>query len=54
MLSSGSGGSGASDSLSLSTDAAGAEADLESSAVPVKHEQDNQLGTSENHVSKTH
>ena len=54
LLSSGSGGSGASDSLSLSTDAAGAEADLESSAVLVKHEQDNQFGTSENHVSKTH
>ena len=47
-------GSGASDSLSLSTDAAGAEADLESSAVLVKHEQDYQFGMSENHVSKTH
>jgi len=54
LLSSGSGDTGASDSLSLSTDAAGPEADLESSAVLVKHEQDNQFGTSENHVSKTH
>ena len=54
LLSSGSGDTGASDSLSLSTDAAGPEADLESSAVVVEHEQDNQFGTSENHVSKTH